>query len=76
MLHWEQAGSNGLSFNRARFYHPATCGWLSLDPFEGVMDRPLSLNGYAYVEGQVVNATDASGRCIDGHIVWHLTRFC
>ncbi len=61
----EQVGNNGLSFNRARYYNPVTGTWTALDPWEGVMDRPLSLNGYAYVEGQVVNATDASGMCTE-----------
>jgi len=64
----EQVGNNGLSFNRARYYNPVSGGWLSLDPFEGLMERPMSLNGYAYVEGNVVNATDANGMCMNSDI--------
>lgn len=39
--------------------------WLSEDPFEGIHDRPMSLNGYGWVEGNVPNGTDASGRCVE-----------
>jgi hypothetical protein len=37
----------------------------SLDPFEGTMTRPMSLNGYNYVEGNPVNLVDPSGACIN-----------
>jgi RHS repeat-associated protein len=53
----------GLVHLRARDYHPALGVFASLDPFEGIADRPMSLNGYMYVEGDVPNLTDSSGDC-------------
>jgi RHS repeat-associated protein len=52
-----------ISYNRARYYHTGIASWLSLDPFEGDADAPLSLSGYGYVHGNPVNAVDPSGRC-------------
>jgi hypothetical protein len=46
---------------RARNYFPNLGTFLSLDPFEGTRSRPMSLNGYSYVEGNVPNRTDPSG---------------
>jgi RHS repeat-associated protein len=46
---------------RARNYFPNLGTFLSLDPFEGTHSRPMSLNGYSYVEGNVPNWTDPSG---------------
>jgi RHS repeat-associated protein len=46
---------------RARNYFPNLGTFLSLDPFEGTRSRPMSLNGYSYVEGNVPNWTDPSG---------------
>ena len=51
----------GLQHHRARDYAPALGIFPSLDPFEGLHDRPMSLNGYSWVEGNVPNATDPSG---------------
>ncbi len=51
----------GLLHLRARNYHPALGVFPSLDPVEGMMDRAMSLNGYSWVEGNVVNNGDASG---------------
>ncbi len=56
----------GLQYHRARYYNPAMGGWLSLDPFEGMAGRPMSLNGYGWVEGRVINAVDPTGRQIEG----------
>jgi RHS repeat-associated protein len=50
-----------ISYNRARYYHTGIASWLSLDPFEGTADAPLSLSGYGYGHGNPVNNTDASG---------------
>ncbi len=52
---------NGLIYLRLRFYHPGLGLFLSRDPVEGVLNRPMSLNGYSYVEGNPVNRTDPSG---------------
>ncbi|MBL8160969.1 MAG: hypothetical protein JNJ61_03220 [Anaerolineae bacterium] len=59
----EPTDSNGLVYLRARYYSPALGVFPSRDPFEGVTDRPLSLNGYSWVEGNVPNWTDPSGEC-------------
>jgi RHS repeat-associated protein len=50
----EQVGSNGLSYNRNRYYSPAFSTWLSLDPLE-------TPNRYAYVSGNPINMVDPSG---------------
>jgi hypothetical protein len=34
----------------------------ALDPFEGMMQRPMSLNGYSYVEGNPITNSDPSGK--------------
>jgi RHS repeat-associated protein len=57
----EQTDENKLLHLRKRYMNPALGAFISLDPFEGVMQRPMSLNGYSWVEGNTVNATDASG---------------
>jgi len=43
----EQIDSTGLPYNRARTYNPALGAFASLDPFEGIEDKPMSMNGYA-----------------------------
>ena len=55
------ARANGLLYLRARYYAPTLGIFPSLDPFEGTMQRPLSLNGYSWVEGNPINLTDPSG---------------
>jgi RHS repeat-associated protein len=54
--------ANGLVYLRARHLSPRLGVFPSRDRFEGVTSRPLSLNPYAWVEGNVVNAVDPSGR--------------
>ncbi|BAY84562.1 YD repeat protein [Calothrix parasitica NIES-267] len=46
---------------RARYYDPSTGRFISRDPFEGIVERPLSLNKYTYTEGNPINAIDPSG---------------
>ncbi|MDX2139882.1 MAG: RHS repeat-associated core domain-containing protein [Chloroflexota bacterium] len=46
---------------RARHYRPSLGIFTSRDPFEGMAGRPMSLNGYSWVEGNVVNWNDPSG---------------
>jgi len=60
----EMRDGNGLQYHRARYLSPALGGWLSLDPWEGMAERIMSMNGYAWVEGNVVNAEDADGLCL------------
>jgi RHS repeat-associated protein len=57
--------ANGLVYLRARHLSPRLGVFPSRDRFEGVTARPLSLNPYAWVEGNVVNATDPSGMCAE-----------
>jgi RHS repeat-associated protein len=57
----EQRDTNGLQYHRARYYNAGLGTWASLDPFEGIHNRPMSLNGYSWVEGNVVNGVDPSG---------------
>jgi RHS repeat-associated protein len=59
----EQRDPNGLQYHRARYYNAGLGTWASLDPFEGIHERPMSLNGYSWVGGNVVNAIDPSGLC-------------
>jgi len=49
---------------RARHYRPANGTFVSRDPFEGTMSRPMSRNGYSWVEGRVADGRDASGMSI------------
>lgn len=50
-----------LQYHRARYLSPEMGTFLSLDPFEGMANRPMSLNGYNWVEGNVPNRRDPSG---------------
>ena len=54
-----------LLYLRARYYNPSMGVFPSLDPFEGMHSRPMSLNGYMYVEGDPVNKVDNSGKCAE-----------
>lgn len=47
---------------RARDYSPQLGIFPSRDPFEGIVGRPMSLNGYSWVEGNVLNFNDPSGK--------------
>jgi RHS repeat-associated protein len=62
----ESTDANSLVYLRARYYDPRLGVFLSRDPFEGVMTRSGSMNGYNYVEGNPANYTDPSGNCIFG----------
>lgn len=53
--------ANGLQYHRARYMNPALGVFTALDPFEGMMDRPMSLNGYTWVSGNPINNVDPSG---------------
>jgi RHS repeat-associated protein len=53
-LNGEATDSKGLVYLRARYYAPGIGQFVSIDPLE-------TANRYAYVGGNVVNATDPSG---------------
>ncbi len=57
----EQTDSNGQVYLRARYYDPSIGVFNSLDPYEGTMGRPMSLNGYSWVEGNPVLNVDPNG---------------
>ncbi len=57
----EPTDANGLVQLRARYYNPTLGMFPSLDPLEGDMEQPMSLNRYMYVQGTVVDAIDPSG---------------
>jgi RHS repeat-associated protein len=59
----EMRDPNGLQYHRARYMNPILGTFVSLDPFEGAPDDPMSLNGYGYVAGNPANWTDPSGAC-------------
>jgi hypothetical protein len=50
-----------LLYLRARHYAPAIGAFTARDPYEGAASRPMSVNGYSWVEGNAVNRTDPSG---------------
>ncbi|MBK8136466.1 MAG: RHS repeat-associated core domain-containing protein [Chloroflexi bacterium] len=53
----------GLTYLRARYYHPSSGTLLTQDPVMGVVVGPAStFNPYLYVRGNPVNLTDPSGR--------------
>ncbi len=64
----EPTDDNGLVHLRARYYNPALGVFPSLDPVEGVLQRAMSLNRYAYVAGNVVSLVDPSG--LFGEMPW------
>jgi RHS repeat-associated protein len=71
----EQTDPDGLVYLRARYYKPQLGAFLSRDPVEGVFERINSRNGYSYTEGNPVNYSDPSGRCI-GFLGGIDTLFC
>ncbi|HSQ21439.1 MAG TPA: RHS repeat-associated core domain-containing protein [Coriobacteriia bacterium] len=57
--------STGLYYLPARSYDPATARFLSPDPAPPSAGDPLSLNAYAYCEGDPVNSSDPTGAVTD-----------
>jgi RHS repeat-associated protein len=58
----EQYDKNlGEYYLRTRYYNPSEGRFTGRDPFDGMLSEPLSLNKYAYVHGNPVNATDPTG---------------
>jgi RHS repeat-associated protein len=52
----------GLVYLRARWYDPANGRFLSTDPHPGAMKNALTLNDYAFVNGDPINYVDPSGK--------------
>ena len=61
----EMTDATGLIYLRARYLDTSQGRFLSKDTWHGDYNRPLSLNGWNYVEANPINATDPSGRCLD-----------
>ncbi len=57
----ELTDGNGLVYLRARYLVPALGTFASRDPWRGTASAPRTWNGYAWVEGNVVNRVDGSG---------------
>ena len=58
----EQFDKNlGEYYLRARYYNPSEGRFTGRDPFDGMLEEPLSLNKYGYVHGNPVNSTDPTG---------------
>ncbi len=57
----EPVDASGLVYLRNRYYNPNMGTFISPDPYEGTPSNPLSLNRYAYVQGNPVNRIDPSG---------------
>jgi RHS repeat-associated protein len=51
----------GLYQLRQRLYNPTSGRLLTRDPFEGFLDKPVSLNPYVYAQNDPVNLADPSG---------------
>jgi RHS repeat-associated protein len=51
----------GEYYLRARYYNPSEGRFTGRDPFDGMLEEPLSLNKYAYVHGNPINNTDPTG---------------
>lgn len=64
--------SNDLVYLRARHYVSNTGRFLTRDTWEGNYNRPLSLNRWAYVEGNPANYIDPSGHFTDNAIKSYL----
>ena len=57
----EQTDPSGLQYLRARYYDPATAGFISRDLWSGDANDPMSFNHWAYTADNPVNASDPSG---------------
>ena len=53
--------TNDLVYLRARYMNPKLGIFGSLDPLEGELSAPLTMNGYGWVEGNTPNLRDATG---------------
>jgi RHS repeat-associated protein len=59
----------GYVYLRARHLNPDLGIFPSLDPVEGFISRPMSINGYTYVEGNPANWRDPSGKFIGALLI-------
>jgi len=66
---YEQDGETGLYYAFARYYTPRLGRFLSPDALGGDTSNPQSLNRYAYVANNPLNAIDPRGLCGEGEDV-------
>ena len=70
----EQTDGSGQVYLRARYYNPSMGVFTGLDPLEGkTLADPMSLNGYSWVEGNVPNAVDPTGECLQSDVCASIT---
>ena len=53
--------STGLFHLSSRYYDPTTGRFISMDSYRGELDDPMSLNLYAYCQGNPISYTDTDG---------------
>ncbi|MBK8138273.1 MAG: RHS repeat-associated core domain-containing protein [Chloroflexi bacterium] len=58
----EMRDANALQYHRLRFYSSDNAVFLSYDPFEALKWVPGSMNAYSWVNGNVANLIDPSGK--------------
>ncbi len=56
----------GNYYLRARYYNQSSGLFNKIDPFNGILSSPLSLNKYAYTHNNPVNGIDPTGRSLVG----------
>jgi RHS repeat-associated protein len=61
---YERDTESGNDYAKARYYASRLGRFLGLDPISGSVSDPQSLNHFAYVENDPINAADPSGQCI------------
>jgi RHS repeat-associated protein len=54
----------GFYYLRARYMNPRTGRFMTMDSYEGVNDRPMSLHKYLYADATPVNGNDPSGHML------------
>jgi RHS repeat-associated protein len=59
----QKSDMTDLLYLRSRYYSTSGGVFTALDPFEGMWEEPMSINGYSYVHGNPVNFVDPSGAC-------------
>ncbi len=61
----EMTDVTGQVYLRNRYLSPSLGQFVSLDPFEGMTNRAMSLNGYLWVEGNVPNDAVGELGCVN-----------
>jgi RHS repeat-associated protein len=57
----ELVDATGLVYLRARYYEPQNARFVTQDTWQGIVERPSSLNKWVYVEGNPTNQVDPTG---------------